>query len=53
MHSKLNPHRDYLLGLIRAEPDVTIAEMQARLASEAGVSASVCTPRWPGCVEGP
>ena len=43
MRSKLDPHRDYLLGLIGAEPDVTIAEMQARLASEAGVSASVGT----------
>lgn len=42
-HSKLDPHRDYLLGLIEAEPDITIAEMQARLASEADVSASVGT----------
>lgn len=41
--SKLDPHRDFLLGLIEAEPDVTIAEMQARLASKAGVSASVGT----------
>ena len=41
--SKLDPHRDYLLGLIEAEPDMTIAEMQARLLSEAGVSASVGT----------
>ena len=41
--SKLDPHRDYLLGLIEAEPDITIVEMQARLASEAGVSASVGT----------
>jgi transposase len=41
--SKLDPHRDYLLGLIEAEPDTTIAEMQARLLSEAGVSASVGT----------
>ena len=41
--SKLDPHRDYLLGLIEAEPDVTIAEMQARLLTEAGVSASVGT----------
>ena len=39
--SKLDPHRDYLLGLIEAEPDVTIAEMQARLLAEARVSASV------------
>ena len=41
--SKLDPHRDYLLGLIEAEPDVTIAEMQYRLQSQAGVSASVGT----------
>ena len=41
--SKLDPHRDYLLGLIEAEPDITLAEMRARLAAEAGVSASVGT----------
>ena len=41
--SKLDPHRDHLLGLIEAEPDVTIAEMQARLVRDAGVSASVGT----------
>lgn len=41
--SKLDPHRDYLLGLIEAEPDITISEMQARLAGAAGVSASVGT----------
>ena len=41
--SKLDPHRAYLLGLIEAEPDVTIAEMQERLRIEVGVSASVGT----------
>jgi transposase len=41
--SKLDPHRDYLLGLIGARPDITIAEMRERLLSEAGVSASVGT----------
>ena len=41
--SKLDVHRDYLLGLIAAEPDITIVEMQARLRSEAGMSASVGT----------
>ena len=41
--SKLDLHRDCLIGLIEAEPDVTIAEMRARLASEAGVSASTGT----------
>ena len=41
--SKLDPHSDYLLDLIEAEPDITIAEMQERLRDEAGVSASVGT----------
>src|ERR1700710_2696088 len=41
--SKLDPHRAYLLGLIEAEPDITIAEMQAKLLNEAGVSASTGT----------
>jgi transposase len=41
--SKLDPYRDYLLGLVAAEPDITIAEMQERLLSEVGVSASVGT----------
>ena len=41
--SKLDPHRDYLLGLIEAEPNITIAEMQERLGSKASVSASVGT----------
>jgi len=41
--SKLDPHRDYLLGLVEAEPDVTIAEMQERLRMEAGIEASVGT----------
>jgi transposase len=39
--SKLDAHRDYLLGLIEVEPDITIAEMRERLRSEIGVSASV------------
>jgi transposase len=41
--SKLDQHREFLLGLIEAEPDITIAEMQERLRSEAGVTASVGT----------
>ena len=41
--SKLEAHRAYLLGLIAAEPDITIIEMQARLADAVGVSASVGT----------
>jgi transposase len=41
--SKLDAHGDYLLALIEAEPDITIAEMQERLRGEAGISASVGT----------
>ena len=41
--SKLDPHRDFLLGLIEAEPDMTIVEMQVRLRDEAGILASVGT----------
>ena len=41
--SKLDQHREFLLALIGAEPDITIAEMRERLRSEAGVTASVGT----------
>ena len=41
--SKLDQHREFLLALIEAEPDITIAEMQERLRIEAGVTASVGT----------
>ncbi len=41
--SKLDQHREFLLALIEAEPDITIAEMRERLRSEAGVTASVGT----------
>ena len=41
--SKLDPHRAFLLGLIEAEPDITLAEMQDRLWQEAGVIASIGT----------
>ena len=41
--SKLDQHREFLLALIGAEPDITIAEMQERLRSDAGVAASVGT----------
>ena len=46
--SKLDQHREFLLALIEAEPDITIAEMQERLRSEAGVTASVAQsgPSW-------
>ena len=32
--SKLDPHREYLMALIQAKPDITIAEMQERLRNE-------------------
>jgi transposase len=41
--SKLDPHRDFLLGLIETTSDITIVEMQGRLATERGVTASVGT----------
>ena len=41
--SKLDQYREFLLALIEAEADMTIAEMQERLRSEAGVTASVGT----------
>jgi transposase len=39
--SKLDPHREFLLGLIEATSDITIVEMQERLAAERGLRASV------------
>jgi transposase len=41
--SKLDPHRSFLLGLIETTSDITIVEMQERLATERGVTASVGT----------
>lgn len=41
--SKLDPHRDYLLGLIEATPDLTISELLERLLAERGVKASRAT----------
>ncbi len=40
--SKLDPHRELLLGLVEARPDITIAEMQEHL-RQAGVKASTGT----------
>jgi transposase len=31
-HSKLLDHRDFLLALVKAEPDLTITEIRGRLA---------------------
>ncbi len=41
--SKLDAHRAFLLGLIEATSDITIVEMQERLAAERGIKASVGT----------
>ena len=41
--SKLDPHRDFLLGLIEAKDDISLVEMQERLAAERGLRASVGT----------
>jgi transposase len=38
--SKLDPHRDYLLAMIEATPDMTISELLDRLLAERGVKAS-------------
>jgi len=41
--SKLDPQRDFLLGLVGQTPDMTIVEMQQRLVAERGIKASVGT----------
>jgi transposase len=41
--SKLDPHRDFLLGLIEAKDDISLVEMQERLTAERGLKASVGT----------
>src|SRR4051812_42639255 len=41
--SKLDVHRAFLLGLIEATPDITLLEMQERLAAERAITASVGT----------
>ena len=41
--SKLDAHRDFLLGLIETTSDITLVEMQARLAAERDVQVSVGT----------
>ncbi len=41
--SKLDPHRNYLLGLVETTPDMTISEMLERLAAERRVGASRAT----------
>jgi transposase len=41
--SKLDPQRDFLLGLVEQTPDMTIVQMQQRLVAERGIKASVGT----------
>ena len=41
--SKLEPHREYLLGLIAETPDLTISELLERLLAERSVRASRAT----------
>lgn len=41
--SKLDTHEAYLLGLVDEKADITLAEMQARLRDERGVSAGIGT----------
>lgn len=41
--SKLDPHRDYLLGLIAQTPDLTINELLERLLADRGLRASRAT----------
>lgn len=41
--SKLDPHRDYILGLISETPDLTITELLDRLLADCGVRASRAT----------
>lgn len=41
--SKLEPHREYLLGLIAEAPDLTISELLERLLADCGVRASRAT----------
>lgn len=41
--SKLDAHAEFLLGLIAKTPDMTLAELQARLVEERGVPAGIGT----------
>jgi len=41
--SKLDPHGDYIVGLIEATPDITLAEIGKRLVAERGVRAAPST----------
>ena len=41
--SKLDPHRGYIVGLIEAEPDITISEILDKLVSDRDVRAARAT----------
>ena len=41
--SKLDPHADFILALVAAEVDITLAEIAARLEAERGVRAAPST----------
>jgi len=43
LRSKLDPHREFLLGLIEQTPDLTISELLERLAVDCSVKASRST----------
>lgn len=38
VRSKLDPHKGFILGLVEAAPDITLAEIAARLGAEKGVT---------------
>ncbi len=40
---KLDPHRDFLLALIEATPDLTTSELLERLLAERGIKSSRAT----------
>jgi transposase len=42
-HSKLDPHRDFLMGLIEQTPDITISELAERLTAERSVKVARST----------
>lgn len=41
--SKLDPHSDWLVDLVKAEPDTTLEEIRARLRAERDMAASLGT----------
>jgi len=39
--SKLTPFRDYILDIVKAQPDMTLMQISVRIAEEKGIKASV------------